>query len=373
MKSKWMKNLLRLLITLLGAGVGVAVTVACLQLFEMAQLNDRIPLWVLVAGYAGMGLLGAGVFYALSNRMISDFASMGLKFERRLNEMSLGQLMSCTTGLVCGLLIAALLSQILRFMGNSMFTTIMAAIFFLIFGMMGFTIGKHRAGEVDTVVKRVTAPQLRRFVRKRKLHTEQKRAAQPAKLLDTSALIDGRILDVCKTGFIEGVLMVPEFVLTELRHVADSTDAQRRVKGRRGLEILGQLEQNAPVEIISDDFADTGEVDVKLLRLSQKRGAAVITGDYNLCRAAKAMGARALNLNELAGALRPAVLPGEEMCVTVAREGKEPGQGVAYLEDGTMMVIEGGKKKLGEEIIAVVTTALQTSAGRMIFAKIKEV
>ena len=194
------------------------------------------------------------------------------------------------------------------------------------------------------------------------------------KMLDTSVLIDGRIYDICKAGFLEGPLVAPAFVLDELRHIADSADSLRRNRGRRGLDVLARLQEEAEsrVRIVEKDYPDAEEVDVKLLRLARDLGGAVLTNDYNLNKVAGVTGVRVLNINELAGALRPAVLPGEEMTVQVIREGKEPGQGVAYLEDGTMVVVENGRRRMGEKLEIEVTTVLQTSAGRMIFGRAKE-
>ena len=206
-----------------------------------------------------------------------------------------------------------------------------------------------------------------------KTPTEAEGASAPGracpKVLDTSAIIDGRILDICRTGFLEGDIVVPAFVLDELRHIADSADALRRSRGRRGLDVLQKLQEEVPLRIEEKDDYD-GEVDVKLLRLARDLKGAVMTNDYNLNKVAGVAGVPVLNVNDLAGALRPNVLPGEEMTVRVIREGREPGQGVAYLEDGTMVVVENGRRRVGETLNAEVTTVLQTSAGRMIFARV---
>lgn len=197
-------------------------------------------------------------------------------------------------------------------------------------------------------------------------------AARGEKVLDTSVLIDGRILDICKAGFLEGELVIPTFVLDELRHIADSADSLRRSRGRRGLDIVARLQEEAGQAVrIEESEEDAAEVDVRLLRLAKERNAAVLTNDYNLNKVAGVTGVRVLNINELAGALRPVVLPGEEMSVRLIRDGKEPGQGVAYLDDGTMVVVENGKRYVGEVTDVVVTTVLQTSAGRMIFGRVK--
>lgn len=193
------------------------------------------------------------------------------------------------------------------------------------------------------------------------------------KILDTSVLIDGRVCDICKAGFLEGEMVLPSFVLVELRHIADSADPLRRARGRRGLDVLARLreEKQCPLRIVETDYEDIPEVDVKLLRLSKELNGAVLTNDYNLNKVAGVTGVRVLNVNELAGALRPVVMPGEEMRVRIQREGREPGQGVAYMEDGTMVIVENGRRHVGESAEVQVNTVLQTSAGRMIFTKLK--
>lgn len=192
-------------------------------------------------------------------------------------------------------------------------------------------------------------------------------------IVDTSAIIDGRIADISQTGFVQGTLVVPRFVLDELRHIADSSDSLRRNRGRRGLEMLNKLRKDATVPItISDiDFEDTIEVDAKLIKLARALRGPIITNDYNLNRVAEVQGVRTLNINELANAVKSVVLPGEELEVRVIQEGKEAGQGVGFLEDGTMVVVEAGKRHLGQSLVVVVTRVLQTVAGRMIFAQQK--
>lgn len=192
-------------------------------------------------------------------------------------------------------------------------------------------------------------------------------------LLDTSAIIDGRIADVGRTGFLAGPLVVPRFVLRELQHIADSSDSLRRSRGRRGLELLERLRKGSGVPVkIYDGDADGDGVDAKLVRLAQNLHCAIVTNDYNLNRIAAVQGVRVLNVNELANAVKAVVLPGEEIVVRVIQEGKEPGQGVAYLEDGTMVVVDGGRRHLDSDIGIVVTRVFQTAAGRMIFAQAKE-
>jgi uncharacterized protein YacL len=194
------------------------------------------------------------------------------------------------------------------------------------------------------------------------------------KILDTSAVIDGRIADVVDTGFLEGTLVVPEFVLRELQIVADSSDSSRRQRGRRGLDILQKMQANPSlaVRIVEDDFPQLREVDLKLIELAKKMGAPIVTNDFNLSKVARLHQVRALNLNDLASSLKPLVLPGEKMNIVVLKEGKEYNQGVGYLEDGTMVVVDHARRMIGRAVEITVTSVLQTASGKMIFGKIEE-
>lgn len=193
------------------------------------------------------------------------------------------------------------------------------------------------------------------------------------KILDTSVIIDGRILDICRTGFIEGDLIVPNFVLEEIQHIADSADLLRRNRGRRGLDTLNKMQKELPVEvtILHKDYPKIAEVDSRIVQLAKDLKGRVLTNDYNLNKVCELQGVGVLNINELANAVKPVVLPGEEMSVQVIKDGKEAGQGVAYLDDGTMIVVDGGRRFIGDTVEVLVTSVLQTAAGRMIFAKPK--
>jgi len=200
---------------------------------------------------------------------------------------------------------------------------------------------------------------------------EREHDASPPKIVDTSAIIDGRIVDVCEAGFVEGALVVPRFVLRELQHVADAADPLKRNRGKRGFDVLHRLQRcsKVRVEISEEDFPAVRDVDLKIIELARARGGRVLTNDYNLNRVAEVSGLAVLNLNDLANAMKPAVLTGEVMQVQVVREGKESGQGVAFLDDGTMVVVDQGRKHLGHTLEVTVTSVLQTSAGRMIFTR----
>ncbi|RJX25040.1 MAG: PIN/TRAM domain-containing protein [Dethiobacter sp.] len=201
----------------------------------------------------------------------------------------------------------------------------------------------------------------------------QQEKKQSVKILDTSVIIDGRIMDISKTGFLDGELVVPGFVLEELRHIADSPDLLKRNRGRRGLDILNKMqkEMEVMVRIVNKDYEEISEVDSKLVKLAQELSGLIVTNDFNLNKVCELQGVSVLNVNELANAVKPVVLPGEEMSAQIIKDGKEAGQGVAYLDDGTMIVVEGGKRFIGETVEVLVTSVLQTAAGRMIFAKPK--
>jgi len=191
------------------------------------------------------------------------------------------------------------------------------------------------------------------------------------KVLDTSVIIDGRIADICETGFLDGTLVVPQFVLRELQQVADSSDSMKRNRGRRGLDVLQRIQKmsHVQVQIVETDFPEVKEVDLKLIELAKRLSGKIVTNDFNLNKVAQLRGVAVLNINELANALKPVVLPGEVLRVFVLKEGKEPGQGIAYLDDGTMVVVDQGKRAIGRTIEVTVTSVLQTTAGKMIFCR----
>ncbi|MBI3609917.1 MAG: TRAM domain-containing protein [Nitrospirae bacterium] len=200
-------------------------------------------------------------------------------------------------------------------------------------------------------------------------------AGEPSnKILDTSVIIDGRIADLCETGFLEGVFVIPQFILHELQHIADSSDSMKRARGRRGLDVLHRIQKmvDIDVRIVENDFPNIRDVDAKLVALGKEINGKIITNDLNLNKVAELQGVQVLNINELCNALKPAVLPGEVMRVFILKEGKESGQGVAYLDDGTMIVVDNAKRLIGRNADVVVTSVLQTTAGRMIFTRLRE-
>ena len=265
-------------------------------------------------------------------------------------------------GLVVGLLVAGLLAWPLSTLPQP-FNQILPSSGAILSGWLGITIFVARRSEIMKTL----------HLRSRGIFRESITPTQNGHgvLIDTSAIIDGRISDISRTGFINGPIMVPRFVLNELQHIADSSDSMRRSRGRRGLEILNGLhkESNIQVQVTDENVSNVPEVDDKLVTLAKQLQCPVVTNDYNMNRVAELQGVKILNINELANAVKVVSLPGEKIEVKVIQDGKEEGQGVGYLEDGTMVVVDGGHQFMNKKIIVVVTKVLQTSAGRMIFAR----
>jgi uncharacterized protein YacL len=290
--------------------------------------------------------------------------SLYLKFINLLRKIPGQEIVLKGVGLLFGLLVAALLTVILKpFLDLLTFREKLGLELILLFITL----------EVSLIIASVKAKELSGLLA-RPVPNKHLRGESQLKVLDTSAIIDGRIADLCRTGFLEGVLVIPGFVLGELQKIADSADPLRRNRGRRGLDLLNRMqkENGVTLKIFDHDYEDLTEVDTKLLKLAREMEAKVITNDFNLNKVAELYGVRVLNINELSNAIKPLVLPGEEMTVHVLRDGKEYGQGIGYLDDGTMIVVEGGKNYIGLDLGIMVTSVLQTAAGRMIFAKPKE-
>ncbi|KLU40057.1 MAG: twitching motility protein PilT [Peptococcaceae bacterium 1109] len=279
-----------------------------------------------------------------------------------LHRTPASELVGGTLGLVIGLIIAILITIPLP-REIPIIGVFLPIITGLIFGYVGLAVGVRKKDELLSVFHRSGD----------KPYKLGGRSGASPKILDTSVIIDGRISDITKSGFLEGPLIVPGFVLEELQHIADSSDVLKRNRGRRGLDILNKIQKEpyVTVEILDRDYEDITEVDTKLVRLAKDLEGKVVTNDFNLNKVCELHGVPVLNINELANAVKPVVLPGEELRVHVIKDGKEQGQGVAYLDDGTMIVVDGGRRFIGETIGVLVTSVLQTAAGRMIFAKPK--
>lgn len=325
------------------------------------------------------GLIGALIGFVIALPIINQGLNLARNIERLLSRVPNQELMAGTAGLLFGLIIANLIG--LAFYRVPIIGSYIPIILSAIFGYIGMRLASRKGPELyanwlqsRTVVKdkkkeaapkeveQATAPAVSEF-----------ESLSVAKLLDTSVIIDGRIAELCATGFLEGPLVVPLFVLEELQHISDSADVLKRNRGRRGLDILQNMQQKEQIviKVIPDDFEDITEVDSKLMRLALDKHWKIVTNDFNLNKVASLQGIEVLNLNDLANALKPAMIPGEWIRVQVIKEGKEDNQGVAYLDDGTMIVIENGAQYVDTSIDVMVTSVLQTSAGRMIFARAK--
>lgn len=284
-----------------------------------------------------------------------------LKVEQKLRDISLKIILGSLIGVFVSLFVANLfVSQLLLALIKDIPITLpIYILFYFVLGYLGFVIGKEKSKTID----------LSKIPLFDKLDENQ-----DVKLLDTSTIIDGRIADICETGFMQGTFVIPQFVLYEMQHIADHQDTVRRTRGRRGLDVLHRLQKQTfvRVKIVDYDFPKLKDVDTKLIALAKRLGGKIITNDYNLNKVAELQGIEVLNINQLAASMRPAMLPGEQISTKILREGKEYGQGIGYLDDGTMVVVDDAKKNLGKSVDVVVTSVLQTTSGRMIFAKLKE-
>ena len=395
-------RVMKFFITLTCAIIGAAgfhlasplfVTYLNLEFFQADTGIFELTLASLVCILAG-AILGIVIGLLVSPFLIGRLGKFTSFVEKQLNKMPINDVIAGAAGLAIGLIIANLLGS--AFARIPIVGYYIPVVFSIVLGYLGIRITikkrKELTGSFDFI------PNVLKDVLRSREHEKSPEEPPPAeekppepqnerpkvnlvklqehknknyKLLDTNVIIDGRIADICKTGFLEGTLLIPVFVLEELQHIADSADALRRVRGRRGLDILQKIREKLgfAVEIMNVDFDDVQEVDSKLVRLAKKLGGKIITNDFNLNKVAQLRGVAVLNINELSNAVKPVVIPGETMRVQVVKDGKEPGQGVAYLDDGTMIVIENGHRYLSRTISVEVTSALQTSAGRMIFAK----
>jgi uncharacterized protein YacL len=301
-----------------------------------------------------MGLVGLVAGFLL--------AGLTLLLEVSLKKIPLKSLLGAFIGLVLGIILANLISNVF-FAGLINDDRISFPIYGLLYGVCAYTglrMGLRKGEEFHLPGWKPISKTSSRD--------------ENMKILDTSVIIDGRVADITETGFIEGPLLIPQFILGELQHIADSSDPIKRTRGKRGLEVLHHIQKqvNVDVRIVDRDFPAVKEVDAKLIELAKEVHGKIITNDSNLNKVAELQGISVLNINELANAIKPVVLPGEDMNVKILKEGKEMGQGVAYLDDGTMIVVDNGRRYMGKTIDVIVTSVLQTPAGRMIFARLKE-
>jgi len=352
-------KVVRVLLAIIGFAAGYS-------LFTQVQLIPAITVMPSYWGIDNSAVVGASLLglicFLLAPMAINTFGSLSHWLERSLLLVPGHDMVAGTVGIIIGLAIGTLLVQPFKVIpligpylpipGN------------LLLAWVGMMVAVKKREDIFTVFRMSRTP----------LDSSAKdRSSILAKILDTSVIIDGRIADICDAGFLDGKIIIPGFVLEELRHIADSSDSLKRNRGRRGLDILNRIQKelNIPVHVLDDNVDEGLEVDSRLVKLAQRIGGKVVTNDYNLNKVCELQGVPVLNINELANAVKPVVLPGEEMDVQIIKDGKESGQGIAYLDDGTMIVVDGGRSHIGDEISVLVTSVLQTAAGRMIFARLK--
>ena len=340
---------------LIGAGaLGVAGWQLGLAISGLSSDQSEYMPWGLALTLAGLVLGPLATPYVIVK-------PLGMLLNQ-LNQIPASTFIASIIGLVVGLIIAVLVSIPLFNLDGWMSWGLPLVISATI-GLLGLWLGAQREKEMRRVLPQYLSDAM------------SSPSSDGTIVVDTSAIIDGRIADLGLTGFLQGTLVIPGFVLDELRHIADSSDSLRRNRGRRGLEVLGRLrkETNVPIQVLDVELQNGAEVDGQLVKLAKTLKALILTTDFNLNRVAELQGIKVLNVNELANALKPMVLPGEEITVNIIQEGKEVGQGVAFLDDGTMIVVEGGRRYLNSLQDVTVTRVLQTTAGRIIFALPKAV
>ena len=331
------KKIARLIMAFLGAIVGFVVANSLSGVLNLTQRPMATQIIVYIIGV----LLFAIIFYFLFKPFFKFLNAVTGKAIEALQEFALMDIISGTS--------------------SKKYSNVEL----LALGYLGFKIATRDKEEWTTTFSKF------RISSKEKSHKKEK---QTLKILDTSVIIDGRIIDIFHAGFMEGQILIPIFVLEELQHIADSENNLRRQKGRRGLDILNQIQDvyGKRVEITTERYPDTEEVDSKILRMAKELGAKVVTNDYNLNKVAAVQNIEVLNINELANAVKPVVIPGEEMNVRIIKDGNQSNQGLGYLDDGTMIVVEGGKRYIGQQVSTEVTSVIQTAAGKMIFVKMKD-
>ncbi len=364
-------KILRFVLTVLAGIGGLMITdrlipiLASLVSTEFLRIGIFGVTMTTILSFVFGGLVFGFLGFLISPYIIKHIWQLTSWLEARIYKMPMYDVLVGSLGLAIGLIIANLLGS--AFLPIPLVGKYIPGVLSIVLGYIGLNVAIRKRDELLNILSSIP------WLSKDRTKERSEDTACTHKILDTSVIIDGRIADICKSGFIEGTLLIPRFVLEELQHIADSSDLLKRNRGRRGLDILNRMQKELEmfIKIDNTDFEEISEVDAKLVKLGQLLNAKVITNDYNLNKVAELQGVKVLNINELSNAVKPVVLPGEEMVVHVVKDGKEFGQGVAYLDDGTMIVVDGGKKYMGETIGVLVTSVLQTAAGRMIFARLK--
>ncbi|MFZ3579069.1 PIN/TRAM domain-containing protein [Virgibacillus sp. DJP39] len=323
-------------------------------------IDGKIPLWM--SYFIGIGILFVTIFW-----MIGYGLSIIRQIEEKLIKVPITNVSFGTFGLILGLIVAFLIASPLKEMSIGVVNTVFPIVLTTLFGYLGFQVGFKRKNDITNLL---FASEHSETKNTRITLGSEKELQRKTKILDTSVILDGRIEEICKSGFLEGTLIIPQFILEKVQHVADSPDMVKRNRGRRGLDTLNRIkkELNLQVEIYEDGFKEIKKVD-RFIKMAKLLNGMVVTNDSNLNKVWSAHDVKVLNINDLTIALKPAIFPGEKINVQVIKEGKDDKQGVAYLDDGTMIIVEKGHDFIGNYIDVLVTKLLQTSAGKMIFAK----
>lgn len=364
-----MKKYLRILMAIAGLALGYVVsdTILNSNIIEISKKYVEIIIYIVGAMIFGILLyLVAPPIFERIEKLIDNIERQILDKQRKLSIVGF-------VGIIIGIIIAFLLSLPISLLTLPslfrMLLNIVSVLLYYVMAVLGFRFATKYEGDIVSMFSKIkSSKNYENYDKISKVYDIKSNR----KLIDTSVLIDGRIAQIAETGFLEGDIVVPNFVLGELQLIADSSDDLKRERGRRGLDIVKELQNSNKVNVVIEkkDYKDLKEVDIKLLKLANETGAIVVTNDYNLNKLAKVQNIKVLNINDLANSVKTVVIPGERMLVNIIKEGKEKKQGLAYLDDGTMIVVEEGKDLIGEEVEVMVTTVLQTSAGKMIFTKI---
>jgi uncharacterized protein YacL len=354
------KRIVQLSFLLVGGTLGIFFIPSLFSLFNMNDLS------FVESPYSRAGL-GAIIFFIITFWLVDFVVDFIRWVEEALVKAPVAEVLFGGLGLIFGLIVAFLIAIPIKTIEFPLVNTVIPILLTLLLGYLGYQVGFKKRDELINMFS------ISNRIGKKKDNEEEDIEKGVLKILDTSVIIDGRVADICQTGFLEGTIVIPQFVLEELQHIADSSDVLKRNRGRRGLDILNRIQKELAikVEIYEGDFEEIQEVDSKLVKLAKLTSGIVVTNDFNLNKVCELQNVGVLNINDLANAVKPVVLPGEELNVQVIKDGKEYNQGVAYLDDGTMIVVEDGRDYIGKRIDVLVTSVLQTSAGRMIFAKPK--
>lgn len=362
-----LKKIIKIIFTIIGLITGYIVSGILLKVKAVSQISFLSKAIGIISTHTFFTLLFGIILHFISPRIYDSIVKVIEYIEKNIQKLTATEIIYGGLGALISLILTSLIGLPLNSIDFYGLGPILFVLLNLIFAIIFASIFIEKKDDISNV-----------FVNIKKSSIKEKKPKSSIKnipkVLDTSVIIDGRIFDICGTGFVEGPLVIPSFVLDELRHISDSSDSLKRNRGRRGLDILNKIQKELDIEtqIWEGDFPEIQEVDSKLLKLTQLLKGKVLTNDFNLNKVAEVQGVSVLNINELANSIKPAAIPGEEMRVVVIKDGKESTQGIGYLDDGTMIVVEGGRKFIGEQIIVLVTSVIQTAAGRMIFAKPKE-